>query len=211
MDKALFVYGGWEGHTPKQCVDLFAPWLATQGFDVEVSNSLEVYGDAARLHACRLIVPIWTMGTLTAEQEQGLCDAVAGGVGLAGWHGGLCDAFRTNTRYQWMTGGQFVAHPGGVIAAYEVNVVDREHPITRGLPDFAMRNTEQYYLHVDPSNHLLATTTFSDGVVMPAVWTRIWGRGRVAYASFGHTVEDFDVPQARQIVQRCLLWAARRL
>ena len=79
----------------------------------------------------------------------------------------------------------------------------------QGLNDFTVPNTEQYFLHVDPGNHVLATTTFDDGVVMPAVWTRQWGKGRVAYASFGHTHADFDVPEAQEIVRRSMLWASR--
>ncbi|MFQ5805592.1 MAG: ThuA domain-containing protein [Phycisphaerae bacterium] len=211
MKKAFFVWGGWEGHTPKQCVDIFAPWLAERGFAVEIADTLDVYRDVDKLRALSLIVPVWTMGELTDEQEKGLCDAVADGVGLAGWHGGMCDAFRNNTNYQWMAGGQWVAHPGDIVPAYQIKIVDHEHPITRGLDDFTMRDTEQYYLHLDPSNHVLATTGFGSGVVMPAVWTRMWGRGRVAYASFGHTHKDFDAPEAKQIVQRSMLWAGREL
>ncbi len=209
MKRALFVWGGWDGHTPKQSADLFAAWLTTQGYAVELSDKLDTYGDAARLRAQDLIVPTWTMGQLTGEQEKGLCDAVAAGVGLAGWHGTMCDSFRNNTNYQWMTGGQWVAHPGDIRPAYDIHIVNHEHPITRGMHDFTMRNSEQYYLHVDPSNEVLATTTFANGVVMPAVWTRPWGQGRVAYASFGHTDKDFDIPEAREIMQRALLWASR--
>jgi len=209
MKKALFVCGGWEGHTPRQSAELFAGWLRERGYDVERIDSLDVLTDAARLATLSLIVPVWTMGELTADQEQTLCDAVAGGVGLAGWHGTMADAFRASTNYQWMTGGQFVAHPGGIKAAYDIRITDPAHPITRGLRDFTLRDTEQYYLHVDPSNHVLATTSFEDGVVMPAVWTRRWGQGRVAYASFGHTFKDFDIPEAREIIERSLLWASR--
>jgi hypothetical protein len=209
MRRALFVWGGWDGHTPKQSVDVFAPWLRQQGYEVEVADTLDVFADGERLKTLHLIVPVWTMGQITEQQEKGLCDAVAAGVGLAGWHGTLCDAFRNSTNYQWMTGGQWVAHPGGLVPAYDIHIVDREHPITRGVRDFTLRNSEQYYMHVDPANHVLATTTFDGGVVMPAVWTRPWGQGRVAYASFGHTYEDFDVPEAREIVQRSMLWASR--
>ncbi len=206
---AMFVWGGWEGHMPKRCVDLFAPWLTEQGFNVEVTDTLAVYDDAAKLRALSLIVPVWTLGTLTGEQAKNLCDAVAGGVGLVGWHGGLADAFRSNTEFQFMVGGQFVAHPGDLLPAWDVRIVDREHEITKGLPDFTMRDTERYYLHVDPSNRVLAVTRLDEGFDMPVVWTRTWGRGRVAYASFGHTHKDFDVPEAREIVQRSMLWAAR--
>ena len=128
------------------------------------------------------------MGTITREQEAGLLNAIKGGVGVAGWHGGMGDAFRNNTEYQWMVGGQWVAHPGGVID-YRVNIINHTDPITAGLDDFAM-HSEQYYLHVDPSNEVLATTTFdrpeapwAQGCVMPVVWKRMWGAGRVFYSS----------------------------
>ena len=214
--KALMVWGGWEGHEPKQCVDIFAPWLEEQDFQVEVSNTLDSYLDKEKMGALDLVVPVWTMGEITQEQEAGLLDAVKGGVGIAGWHGGMGDSFRMHTTYQYMVGGQWVAHPGGVIS-YEVNIADHEDPITRGLPDFSM-HSEQYYMHVDPSNEVLATTTFSgdidpwiDGCVMPVVWKRRWGKGRVFYTSLGHVAADFQVPQAREIVQRGMLWAAGRL
>jgi len=211
---ALIVWGGWEGHEPKQCADIFAPWLREQGYDVEVVNTLDVYLDAAKMNSLSLIVPIWTMGTITPQQEKGLLDAVANGVGIAGWHGGMGDSFRNNTEYQFMVGGQWVAHPGGVID-YEVNIINHEDPITAGLKDFQM-HSEQYYMHVDPGNEVLATTTFSGeyapwiaGTVMPVVWKRRWGKGRVFYSSLGHVAKDFDVPEARIIVQRGMLWASR--
>ncbi len=207
--KALVVWGGWDGHTPKECAELFAPWLAEQGYDVEVSNTLESYEDEDKMKSLSLVVPMWTMGEISGEQAQGLLNAVESGVGIAGFHGGMCDSFRQNTNYQWMTGGQWVAHPGGCIPQYDVNIVDHDHPITKGIKDFTMRDTEQYYLHVDPSNNVLATTTFESGCVMPAVWTRMWGEGRVFYASIGHTDKDFEIPEALDIVQRGMLWASR--
>ena len=207
--KALVVWGGWDGHTPKECAELFAPRLEAEGFEVEVSQSLKVYEDRDKMNALSLIVPIWTMGQISPEQEKGLLDCVADGVGIAGFHGGMCDSFRNNTQYQWMTGGQWVAHPGGCLPSYQINIIDREHPITKGIDDFPLVDTEQYYMHVDPSNNVLATTTFESGCVMPALWTRTWGKGRVFYASFGHTDKDFDVSEALELVRRGMRWAAR--
>jgi type 1 glutamine amidotransferase len=46
---------------------------------------------------------------------------------------------------------------------------------------------------------------------MPVVWKKLYGQGRVFYTSLGHVAADFDVPEARAIVQRGLLWAARAL
>lgn len=209
MKRALFVYGGWDGHTPQESAALFAEVLRSRAYEVDIENALSVFCDAARMQTYDLIVPVWTMGTLTEDEEARVCDAVAAGCGLAGWHGTMCDSFRNSVRYQWMTGGQFVAHPGDISPEYEIQITDHDHPITTGLADFRIPQSEQYYMHVDPSNHVLATTTFPDGVVMPAVWTRRWGQGRVAYASFGHTHQDFDVSAAREIVTRCMLWATR--
>jgi len=215
MPSALFVWGGWEGHEPRQCVAIFAPLLEAAGFAVEISHTLDVYLDAGRLSGHDLIVQCMTMSTLAPEQERGLLAAVAGGVGFGGWHGGMADAFRANPNYQFMCGGQWVAHPGDV-RDYVVNIADPADPISAGLSDFAMRS-EQYYMHVDPGNSVLATTTFDGaaapwiaGTVMPVVWKRQWGRGRVFFCSLGHQARDFDVPEARELVRRGLLWAARR-
>jgi len=214
--KALIVWGGWDGHTPKACAEFFAPWLREKGYEVEVSTTLASFADPEKMAALSLVVPIWTMGQLSGEEEKGLVEAVKSGVGIAGFHGGMCDSFRGNTEYQWMTGGQWVAHPGNLLPEYEIRITDPNHPITKGISSFKMRNTEQYYLHVDPSNRVLATTTFNcpdapagHGAVMPAVWTRAWGRGKVFYASFGHTDADFKVPEALEIVRRGMLWASR--
>jgi hypothetical protein len=213
MRKALMVWGGWDGHEPEKCVRLFAPLLETAGFNVTISDTLDVYCDAPFLAGLDVIVPCWTMGTISKEQEAGLLTAVANGVNLAGWHGGMADSFRQNTNYQWMVGGQWVAHPGDIID-YTVNITNRDDPITQGLADFQM-HTEQYYLHVDPSNEVLATTTFHteiapwvNGCVMPVVWKRRWGNGRIFYSSLGHKAHDFDVPEAREIQRRGILWAA---
>jgi type 1 glutamine amidotransferase len=212
--KALIVWGGWEGHQPKQTVDVFAPWLTQQGFDVEISNSLDSYLDADKMKTLSLVVQAITMGQITPQQEKGLLDAVRGGVGLAGWHGGLSDAFRANPEYEFMVGGSWAAHPGGILD-YEVNIRRRDDPVTRGLADFRMRS-EQYYMLVDPGVEVLATTTFSDkplpainGVVMPVVWRKLYGQGRVFNSTLGHAATDFNVPEAREIMKRGMLWAAR--
>lgn len=214
MKSALAVWGGWDGHEPKQCVDRFIPFLKEQGYAVEVSDSLRSFQDKEELKSFDLIIPCWTMGELTSEQEKSLLEAVRGGVGIAGWHGGMCDAFRNNTEYQFMTGGQFVEHPGGIID-YTVRITAPEDPIMAGISGFGM-HSECYYMHVDPSNEVLATTTFTgghfpwiDGCVMPMVWKRHYGRGRVFYSAMGHTAADFDVPECFEIMKRGMLWASR--
>ena len=208
------VWGGWSGHEPQQCVERFAPALREAGFEVEISDTLDAYLDIARMRALSLVVPCWTMDTIRPDQLGGLLDAVKAGVGIGGWHGGMADSFRQSTEYQFMVGGQWVAHPGNIID-YRVQITNADDPITAGISDFAM-HFEQYYLHTDPSNEVLATTTFGGeyapwiaGTTMPVVWKRRWGQGRVFYSSLGHVCRDFDVPEAYEITRRGLLWAAR--
>jgi uncharacterized protein len=214
MKSALIVWGGWEGHEPEKGAALFAAYLQAQSYAVEVATTLDVYLDKAKMSALDLVVPIWTMSTITPEQEKGLLTAVHNGTGIAGWHGCMADSFRNNPEYQFMVGGQWVAHPGNIID-YEVHITKHDDPITVGLQDFRM-HSEQYYMHVDPMNEVLATTTFNGdyapwiaGCVMPVVWKKRWGMGRVFYSSLGHVRQDFEVPETLEMMKRGMLWASR--
>lgn len=211
---ALIVWGGWEGHEPEATATIFAEVLRGHGLGIDLETDLDVFLDADRLAKTDLIVPVYTMSTITHEQETGMLEAVKAGTGFGGWHGGMADAFRNNTEYQFAVGGQWVAHPGNIID-YTVQITAPDDPIVAGLGEFAM-HSEQYYMHVDPSNEVLATTTFGGeyapwiaGTVMPVAWKRRYGKGRVFYCSLGHVAADFEVQEARTIVERGLLWATR--
>lgn len=211
MKKILMTWGGWDGHEPRQCVEIFSAWLSKTGHEVKVSDTLACYVEED-LSSYDLIVPAWTMSSIEPEQHKALLAAVKAGTGIAGWHGGMADSFRSSTAYQFMVGGQWVAHPGNIVD-YRVHIEDAEDPVTRGLLDFSM-HSEQYYMHVDPGNRVLATTTFGgehtswiEGTVMPVVWKRRYGEGRVFFSSLGHVAADFDVPEVREIMQRGILWA----
>ena len=210
--KILYTYGGWHGHEPELSVKLFKPWLEEQGAVVDVFDNLDPYADEAYMKGIDLVIQIFTMSEISKEQEKGLLKAIREGCGIAGWHGGLCDAFRQNVAYQYMTGGQWVAHPGGVID-YSVQITDKKDPVTAGLKEFKM-HSEQYYMHVDPNVKVMATTTFNadhdfwvDGCTMPVVWKKMYGKGRVFYTSLGHVMKDFEVPEALEIMQRGMRWA----
>ncbi|OQA81779.1 MAG: Trehalose utilization [Lentisphaerae bacterium ADurb.Bin242] len=217
MKKALMFRGGWEGHQPVETSEIVAEALRRRGVAVDISDSQKCLLDPDLKTKYRLIVPVWTMGELGTEESRALLDAVRNGVAVGGWHGGAGDAFRQNTEYQFMIGGQWVAHPGGIVD-YRVDIVEKEHPIVAGISGFSV-HSEQYYMHVDPGNHVIASTTFDDahaswirGTVMPVVWTRFYGAGRVFYSSLGHTAADFkNTPEILEITARGLLWALDEL
>lgn len=214
--KALLVRGGWVGHEPVQVSEIFSRILVENGFETEISETLDSFLDVEKLKRLHLIIPIWTMGKLSMEQANAVSEAVASGTGLAGNHGGMCDAFRENVLWQFMTGGNWVAHPGGDGVEYVVNIKKGSSPIVEGIKDFKVCS-EQYYLHVDPAVEVLAVTEFptvtwyhsTNGKVnVPVVWTKRWGHGRVFYNSLGHHADIFDIPEALEIMKKGMLWAA---
>jgi type 1 glutamine amidotransferase len=214
MRSALIVWGGWEGHEPEQGATVVRAMLEDAGFDVRVENSTATLA-APDLGRFDLISPIFTMSQIRPDEAANLCRVVEAGTGLAGYHGGMGDAFRESPEYQSMVGGQWVAHPGNIID-YTVEITKPDDPIMTGIPARFPYRSEQYYMHVDPSNDVLATTRFSgahaswiDGVVMPVVWKRQHGLGRVFYSSLGHVASEFDIKEMRDIFLRGLLWAAR--
>lgn len=214
MKKVLIAQGGWDGHEPVLVSERFKKLLENEGFEVEVSDTLDAFLDVEKLKALHLIVPVWTMGSITNEQLQPVLKAVASGVGIAGCHGGMCDSFRESVDWQFMTGGQWVAHPGGEVE-YKVNIKSSSNPIVEGIKDFKVKS-EQYYVHIDPANEVLATTRFpvfngyhvTNGEVdVPVVWTKRWGHGRVFYSSLGHINSVFEIPEALEMMRRGFLWA----
>ncbi len=214
--RALITWGGWDGHEPDRVAALFKAMLEAEGVAAEVVDRLDPLSDPARLGALDLLVPVWTMAELSREAAMAVSEAVARGLGLAGCHGGMCDAFRANPLWQFMTGGNWVAHPGGDGVRYRVET-DPSHELTAGIGDFEVV-TEQYYLHVDPANRVLATTRFptvpwyhapNGPVAMPVAWTRAWGHGRVYYNALGHKARVVEAGPPREMLRRGLLWAAR--
>jgi uncharacterized protein len=218
--KAIIVWGGWDGHEPDKVADLFEKILLAEGFEVEVSNTLDTFADEEKVRAANLLIPVYTMSTITAEQRDPVLKAVnEDGVGIAGCHGGMCDAFRVDTEWQFMTGGQWVAHPGNDGVRYTVNINQSvPHPITHGIPDFEVVS-EQYYLHTDPGNVVLATTDFPNPGIdgphvenvakMPQIWTKKYGKGRVFYNALGHHCDVLEAEYPRELMRRGFLWAAK--
>ncbi|MBR5618655.1 MAG: ThuA domain-containing protein [Clostridia bacterium] len=216
--KAWIIQGGWDGHEPVLVSERFAEMLRREGFVVEIFDTLGVLADRrTELNELDLLVPVWTMGEITREQSVAAAEAVGKyGVGLAGCHGGMCDSFRSDTEWQFMTGGQWVSHPGGDGTNYRVHIRRGSSPLVEGIPDFDVCS-EQYYVHVDPANEVLATTRYpvvnyyhaANGEVdVPVAWTKRWGHGRVYYNSLGHHNDVFDIPEAAEMMRRGMLWAA---
>jgi type 1 glutamine amidotransferase len=226
---ALVVRGGWEGHQPIEATDMFIPHLKDHGYSVRVEGSPAVYADREYMAGVDLIMQCVTMSTIERDEFNGLRTAVEAGTGLAGWHGGIADSYRSNADYLHLIGGQFACHPGNHPAdctgeqsdnyvPYSVTMLAAaaEHPITAGIGDFDLV-TEQYWVLADDYIDVLATTTqkvrewdpWHREVISPAIWTRHWGEGRIFVATPGHRVDVLENDNVRRIIERGLLWASR--
>ncbi len=213
---ALIVWGGWDGHQPKEVSELFRDILTAEQFEVEISDTMDSFADGERLKTLDLIIPVITMSKIDHKHTENISEAVANGTGLAGCHGGMCDAFREDVLWAFLTGGTWVSHPGGDGMEYPVHILNRSSALTEGLADFNVKS-EQYYLHVDPAVEVLATTPFpisrwyhsaNGHVDMPVVWTKKWGVGRVYYNALGHQRNVIETGTARELMRRGFLWAA---
>ncbi|MES2309700.1 MAG: ThuA domain-containing protein [Verrucomicrobiota bacterium] len=213
MKNILFISGGWDGHQPENIVQIFKDALQSHGLKSEISTSLEILDHPEKLKSFDVIFLCWTMGSLTPEQTKNLIETIHSGVGLAGIHGGMGDAFRGNLDYEWMVGGHFVGHP--YVGDYKVRIVNTTTPITQGIPSFFDYHSEQYYMMVDPSIQVLAETdyTFEDKTfTMPVAWIKSWGKGKVFYSALGHAPEEFSKhPLSLQLALQGILWAAKTL
>ena len=219
MRKALIVWGGWPGHEPETGARVIAQMLEEDGFAVDSTRDLDAFA-RPDLETFNLIVPnvTWHTSAETSLSEaaiRNLVRAVRGGVGFGTFHGSAV-AFPSGVDYHFMMGAQWVQHLGNQGIAYRVHIEKPFDPVMEGIADFDYRS-EQYYLHVDPSIDVLATTLFTGehdeavtGVKMPVAYKRQFGKGRVFYSSLGHLPGEFDeFPQARTILRRGLNWAAR--
>ena len=214
--KALIFWGGWLGHQPEEVGQLFKGILEADGMDVTVTDSLDPLEDAEYLKTLDLLVPVWTMSKLGKEASENIAEAVARGTGVAGVHGGMCDAFRENVLWQFITGANWVSHPGGDGVNYRVRMTNTTSSLTEGIPDFDV-SSEQYYLHVDPAVEVLAVTEFptvkwyhsaNGRVDMPIAYTKRWGLGRIYYNALGHQANVIDHGPALEMIKRGLIWAS---
>ena len=219
MKKALIMWGGWLGHEPEQVGRIFQKVLENEGFSVNNTNKMDVLNNLEELREYDLFIPLWTMDEIKKEHVDNVSEALGKyGTGMVGCHGGMCDAFRQSTKWQFITGSQWVDHPGNDGIEYTVNIKkSSDSEIVKGMNDFKVVS-EQYYVHVDPAVNVLATTRFpvfsgyyeTNGCVdVPVVYTKRWGAAKIFYNSLGHVAKVFDVPEALELMRRGFIWASR--
>jgi len=162
-----------------------------------------------------------TGDNLTPRQKQDLLAFVhEDGKGFIGAHTGD-DAFFEWPEFAEMVGGWFDGHPWGVFEA-PVIVEDAKFPAMRHLPArFTIK--DEIYQHKNFSRdkiHVLARLDASkldytkpnihrEDRDFPVAWSKMYGKGRVFYATFGHAAETWDDPRVQKLYVEAIKWALR--
>jgi len=203
MKKILIIYGGLKFHEPDKTIKLFISFLKSKNFAIDIRSNINIYSKINELKKYNIIFQNYGEKKIKRKQERGLIEAVKSGVGLVGFHAGLCDTFKNSYAYQYMVGGQFVYHPE--VKKFKV-IIDKKSRLLREIKNFNIK-TELYYFHFSPDIKIHAWTVIENNIKMPVVWTRTFGRGRIFYCSMGHNTKDFEKKEFFEIMKRGIIWA----
>jgi type 1 glutamine amidotransferase len=153
-------------------------------------------------------------GQFVTEQQRGLAELVAGGKGyvavhgsnILGWSGdGLDPADRPLFD---LLGNRYLSHGPGHHEGRQLIEIVADHPITRGVDDFELFDEYYEFELADDDIEVLAQRHRADGAVIPIMYTRRAGRGRVVYLALGHDMRSWGEPPVRTLVKQAMVWAA---
>jgi type 1 glutamine amidotransferase len=174
---------------------------------------------AATLKRVQLMVilrdgAIWPSGRaqaavtwMTPEQERAIVAFVEGGGGLLALHNAT-GLYPDGGPYLELLGGTYRGH--GPLERFRVAVVDRDHPITRGVADFEVADEQHTPIPDRQKVRLLLESRSAEGILGAAGWVRSVGRGRVCYLANGHTREALDHPEYQKLLRNAATWATGR-
>ena len=155
-------------------------------------------------------------GHFATAQQQALADAVRGGKGLVGVHGANIMGWRgdgldpADRPLFELLGNRYLSHgPGHHEGRHTIEIV-ADHPITRGVEDFELFDEYYEFELADDDVKVLAQRHRADGEVIPVLYARDVGAGRVVYLALGHDMRSWGEPPVRTLVRQALLWASGR-
>lgn len=143
------------------------------------------------------------VGWMTPEQERAVVEFVERGNGFLPLHNSTA-LYPEGGPFLKLVGGTYRGH--GPLEVFRVEVVDRSHPVTRGVTDFEVAD-EQHTPAPDLERvHLLLKNRSASGEVAAAGWAYRAGRGRVCYLANGHTREAQNHPAYQTLLRNAARW-----
>ena len=144
--------------------------------------------------------------------RENLANLVKQGKGLVVFHF-ACGAFEDWPEYANLVGKVWdrkTTHdPRG---PFQVQIVQKDHPITRGMKDFQADDELYICLTGERPVEVLATAhskiTNKDH---PMAFVFEYGKGRVFHTPLGHDVRAIEMPGVAELIRRGCLWTAGKL
>ena len=176
--------------------------------DYEYSHELENSGDWSKERS-----EPW----ITEEQGAAIKDFVQAGGALYALHNSSHISL-SSKNYREVMGGAYIDHPA--LRPFKVSVVNKEHPITRGVQDFIV-NDEQHFVTYDKdpryillrSENIDGLTDISEGRDLGtkaiAGWAYDFGKGRVVFTAVGHTLHALWQPEYFKLQKNAVGWLLR--
>ena len=135
-------------------------------------------------------------------QEQAVVDFVHRGGGFLNLHNSM-GLYPEDGPYLRLVGGRYIGH--GPLERFRVEVVDHDHPVTRGVQDFSVAD-EQHTPPIDAEKvHLLLRNRSDDGQTAAAGWVYEPGQGRLCHLANGHTRESLAHPMYQRLMRNAVL------
>jgi type 1 glutamine amidotransferase len=186
---------------------------AAHQFRVDATEDAAVFTDA-QLASYQVVIFLNTTGDILDDGQQAAFERfIRGGGGFVGVHSA------TDTEYDWpwyheLVGAYFQNHPAIQLAA--LDVVDRRHLSSRGLPSRWERTDEWYNFRSAPGAGVtilaaLDETSYSGGTMgasHPIAWYHMYDGGRAWYTALGHTVASYAEPLFLDHLLGGVRWAA---
>jgi uncharacterized protein len=158
--------------------------------------------------------------TISEEAKRDLVNRLYEGKGLVGLHHCLA-SFQRWEEYKNIIGGRYhrqewfdhgVVQPRSTYrhdVDFTVRVADPDHPVSRGVKDFAIHDETYSSVEVVPEADVLLTTNESSNGPNLA-WTKTYGMARVVYLQLGHDRRTYGNPNYRRLVKQAIVWVAKR-
>ncbi len=216
--RVLLTYGGHDF----QEKEFFALWDAMPGVSytkAPLPQSADLFKPGLE-NDYDVIVFYDMIKEISPAQQQGLMGVLDRGIGVVSLHHNL-GAHPDWPEYHQVIGGAWLNSKCSIDgrdygpSAYEhgqvipVQVVDKDHPITKGIADFVIHDETYGNTYVSPSVHVLLKADNPKNIG-PFAWTGTHGKSRVVYFQAGHDAEAWKHPSFQEILQRSVRWAAHR-
>ena len=152
---------------------------------------------------------------MTVEQGKAVKEFVQNG-GAALFYHNVTYISPQNQEFRDVLGAVTREHPP--LRPFKVKIVNKEHPITRGVNDFVVTDEQHFVKYEKDPKYILMESVNEDGLnwrdagsSSVAGWAYDYGKGRVCYLAPGHVITALWNPEYEKIQKNAVKWLLREI